>query len=427
MFKKFVSAFFLSLFVSAFFINASYALDSNEGCDSPEAEVCEAPLVNDVVSIPSSDAVSNSSNLTVDDENSSGAVPNQLSDVVESPVSSSVPVFFYGDGCSHCANVEKFFEENGISVPEYEIYHNQEGRLLFNKMSQDHNVSLLDRKIPMLFVGDKFFVGDKDIIEFMKEWKANGGVVDMSSSQGGESANVCSTETAEVCVDDSSSISFWLVVGAALVDAVNPCAFAVLLILLTAVLVGNEKKKTALLSGFAFSLSIFIAYFLMGLGVYHAISSTSVSSFFFKFVAVFAILLGIFNLKDFFWYGKGFLMEVPRSWRPLMKSIIHKVTSPVGAFFAGIVVSFFLLPCTSGPYVVILTLLSEKESFYTALFYLVLYNLIFVLPMVVITLAVYFGFSAEKAEKIRKKNLRVLHLIAGVLMVGMGVYLLVGF
>ncbi|OGY24045.1 MAG: hypothetical protein A2172_00665 [Candidatus Woykebacteria bacterium RBG_13_40_15] len=119
-------------------------------------------------------------------------------------------------------------------------------------------------------------------------------------------------------------------------------------------------------------------------------------------------------------------MEVPASWRPRLKSLISRVTSPVGAFFIGFLVSLFLLPCTSGPYIIILGMLSQKTLFTQALAYLVLYNLIFILPMILITLAVYKGFSLQQAEEFRLKRLRIMHLIIGLLLIGMGGVVLAG-
>jgi cytochrome c biogenesis protein CcdA len=89
-------------------------------------------------------------------------------------------------------------------------------------------------------------------------------------------------------------------------------------------------------------------------------------------------------------------------------------------------VSLFLLPCTSGPYIVILGMLAKKVFDTQAILYLLLYNLIFVSPMVLISLAVYKGFDPAKAEEIRQKRLRTLHLIAGIIMFAMGTVILMG-
>ena len=119
-------------------------------------------------------------------------------------------------------------------------------------------------------------------------------------------------------------------------------------------------------------------------------------------------------------------MEVPQRWRPKMKGLIRGVTNPFGAFAVGLLVSLFLLPCTSGPYVVILGLLAAKTTFIKAFLYLILYNLIFILPMAAIVLAIYYGLSPERAENWRQKKLRLLHLIAGVILIALGVVILGG-
>ena len=212
-------------------------------------------------------------------------------------------------------------------------------------------------------------------------------------------------------------------------DAINPCAFAVLTLLLITVQIASRTTgdhKRSLKAGLAFSASIFISYYLMGLGLYSVIGTVGLPDIFMKVIGVLAILVGLLNLKDYFWYGKGFVMEVPMSWRPRMKKLIRSVTSPTGAFFAGFVVSLCLLPCTSGPYIVVTGMLGSTATFHTALWMLLLYNLIFISPMILITFAVYKGLDPEKLEKVRKGKIKLLHLIAGLIMLGMGIVILLG-
>ena len=218
------------------------------------------------------------------------------------------------------------------------------------------------------------------------------------------------------------------VISAAMVDAINPCAFAVLIILLTTIL-ATKNKKRALFSGLAFSLSIYISYFLMGIGLYSAVQAAEFTHIFYIVVACLAVLVGLFNLKDYLWYGKWFVMEVPMKWRPKLKGLIKGVTSVPGAFLIGFAVSLFLLPCTSGPYIVILGLLASATERGYAIVMLLLYNLIFILPMLIITGLIYFGFTTtEKAEEWRQKKLKILHLIAGliILLLGVGMFVALG-
>ena len=116
-------------------------------------------------------------------------------------------------------------------------------------------------------------------------------------------------------------------------------------------------------------------------------------------------------------------------WRPKMKEFLKSATSARGAFIVGIIVSLFLLPCTSGPYIVILGLLAQATTRAYAISLLLLYNLIFVLPMLIITGIIYFGAATtEQAERWRTKKLKILHLIAGIiiLLLGIGMFVAVG-
>ncbi len=326
-------------------------------------------------------------------------------------------ILFWGQGCPHCAKVESFIQKNKLDnyfeVERKEVYFNQENRDEFMKVCEEHNIPLEERGVPMAVIKGECIIGDKLIIEKLEE--------EISTITKKEED--LRSEDKDLNQLSSFRLTFPLVVGAASVDAVNPCAFAVLIILIATVLTSGSRKR-ALLSGLAFSLAIYISYLLMGLGVYKALASVKFSHWFMIIVGSLAIILGILNIKDYFWYGKGLLMEVPLSWRPKLKTIIRSVTSPLSAFLVGILVSLFLLPCTSGPYIVILGMLSQKETFKAALGWLLLYNFIFILPMIIITICCYFGLNPEKLEKQREKRLRSLHLIAGVIMLIMGVVIL---
>lgn len=233
----------------------------------------------------------------------------------------------------------------------------------------------------------------------------------------------------EVCEPSIQTFNITLlaVICGAGVDAINPCEFAILILLMASMLATeHDNRKKALYTGIAFIIGIFIAYFLMGLGLMEFIRKYTLnfSGYFYKIMGIAAIIIGLLNLKDYFWYGKVFLMEVPLSWRPKMKSFIRGITNPWGGFLMALLISLFLLPCTAGPYLVILGMLAHKVVFAKALAYLVLYNLIFILPMLAIVLLVYYGLSPEKAENWRKQKLRFLHLIAGVILIGLGVAIL---
>ena len=106
--------------------------------------------------------------------------------------------------------------------------------------------------------------------------------------------------------------------------------------------------------------------------------------------------------------------------------IINKITSPSGAFVIGFLVTLFLLPCTIGPYIIASGLLSELGTL-GALPWLLYYNILFVLPMLFIVGLVYHGFAKiDEVSGWKERNIRYLHLIAGILMFIVGFALLMG-
>lgn len=323
-------------------------------------------------------------------------------------------ILYYGNGCLHCAHVEKILKEHHLEnkFVKKEIYQNLENAEEFNTVCDENKIELMKRSVPLLYTKRGCFIGDEEILNYIESLK------EPSSNHPVES-NITPIET----TTEAYPLTIPLLIGAAIVDAINPCAFAVLLILMTTILATQNRRK-ALYTGLAFSFAIFVSYLAMGLGLYSFVTHFETTHTFMMVIGVIAILLGIFNIKDYFWYGKGFLMEVPLSWRTRLKSLITSIVNPIGAFFIGILISLFLLPCTSGPYIVITSMLGHSETFINALMLLVLYNIIFILPMILITVGVSFGMDVNKAEELRQKNLKRLHLVAGMIMLIMGVAIL---
>ncbi len=348
--------------------------------------------------------------------------------LAESQENETVLHFFYGKGCPHCSKGLDFLDslENKyplLIIEKHETYSNQDERELFEQMTSAFGEKI--EGVPTTFVGNKIIVGFSDSIANSIEKE-----IEKCLNEGCDNPfnKIKDDETIKLIGDKTTAfekLTIPAVISAAIVDAINPCAFAVLIILMSTVLMSKDRKK-ALLAGLAFSLSIFISYFLMGLGLYSAIQASGLSHAFYLIVAILAIFIGLFNLKDYLWYGKWFVMEVPRKWRPRMKGLIGGVTSIPGAFLIGFVVSLFLLPCTSGPYIVILGLLAKATTKSYAIILLIFYNLIFVLPMILITLALFFGLTTtKKAEKLRQKKLKILHLIAGIIILCLGIGMLI--
>lgn len=336
---------------------------------------------------------------------------------------------FYGQGCPHCAKAIEHIETIQADYPTLrfeKINAAVESELLYGlygkyNVPETMNGYPVWGSVPILFAGDRYLFGDADIIDNVE------GLIAECAAAG------CPCPSSEGLSPKQEGVSVYQILGLAAVDAVNPCELAVLVILMTAILTKFPKERNkALKAGLSFSLAIFLMYLFFGAliisGFKFVAGFTQISStWFYKLLGALSLLLGILNIKDAIKYGGGgFVMEVPMSWRPKMKSLIQGTTSVGGAFLVGLIVSFFLTPCTAGPYFVAGGLLSSM-SLLEALPYLLLYMAVFISPMLAITLIVYFGFMAvEDIGGWREKNIKMLHWVAGLILVAIGLAMLLG-
>jgi cytochrome c biogenesis protein CcdA len=338
-------------------------------------------------------------------------------------VSSETQVeYFYGIGCSHCANVadsgvlEKVSEIDGINLVKHEVYYDAKGQERFKEIQDFLNVKANERGVPFLMINCSgkytYLVGDVPIINNVEKY-----------------ASTCNFEQAQTNsttpIISDKQITLGSIIIAALIDSVNPCAFGVLIFLLISLLkVGSSKR--ALRYGLLYTFIVFIVYFLAGFGIFKVIQTLS---FLNKFVYIIAGLLvltfGIIEFVDYFRArnDKKAILKIPTSAKPMLERITQK-----GTIFAiitlGVLVSLFELPCTGGIYLAILSLMAKHQTF--AWGYLFLYNLIFVLPLIVITLVVYKGMSPERLQRWTNGEKKWMRLAAGVVLVLLGLYLLKG-
>ncbi len=333
-------------------------------------------------------------------------------------------VYFYWQWCSHCAKVADYMEKNDIQekfdVEKHEVYYDDENRKMFLEYWKKLWINENKLWVPFMVITDEnnYVSWDKNIINYFddKLWKNQ-------KEEAEENTNQDLTEYQE----DKSFWSFlFILLPAALADSINPCVFAVMLILLGSILNRYKSYKKMILSWCLFILAIFISYYLMGLWIYKVISFSS-SLFYVKlWVWILWLLVWLANLKDFFWYGKWFIMEVPPSWRPKMAKLIKEVTSPTWAFVIWFVVSLFLLPCTSWPYLTILWYLASESSTINMMWYiyLLIYNLIFILPMVVIiVLVAVWAKTIWELKEYKEYYVREIHLVVAILMLLLSGYI----
>jgi hypothetical protein len=222
------------------------------------------------------------------------------------------------------------------------------------------------------------------------------------------------------------------IMALAAVNAINPCALAVLVVILLAIITNNPgRREQVLLAGLAFALSVFIFYLVYGLLLVSLLSTVremaALQLLLTRGLGLVSIAIGIFHVREYYSPGRdAVLTGIPSGWKPRLGKLLNGITTPLGAFIIGALVTLFLLPCNIAPYIIGCGILAVYGPL-VALPYLVLYNLIFILPMLAITAIVYLGVARIGDVKgWREKNIGRFHLISGIILIAFGILLLAG-
>jgi len=190
--------------------------------------------------------------------------------------------------------------------------------------------------------------------------------------------------------------------------------------MISVMLAGKQSTKRMLLLGGLYVSSVLIVYLLAGLGLMYFFSTLPLvlAEYISIAVGVLIILAGIIEVKDYFWYGRWFSLTIPATFAKMIHNYTSKTTI-FGVIFLGAFVSAVELPCTGAPYLAIITLLSQNFDF-TAFLLLVLYNIIFVLPLIIILLLVAFGMKLQDIKRWKQANKPFMRLLIGLMLIGLG-------
>jgi cytochrome c biogenesis protein CcdA len=217
-----------------------------------------------------------------------------------------------------------------------------------------------------------------------------------------------------------------VVLSTGLLDGINPCAFAVILFLIAFLFTIKKTKTSILKMGVTYILAIFMVYSLIGLGILQAVHIFGVPHFMAKFGAYLVIFLGLINLTGYFFPRFPIKLKIPTASKSTIVAWAHKATIPA-AFVLGILVGLCVFPCSGAIYVAILGLLSVKATYLQATGYLLLYNLMFVMPLVAILLGASNKVVVQKMTEWRQSKSRAMHLLSGLIMIVLGLVILTWF
>ncbi|TSC52175.1 MAG: cytochrome c bioproteinis protein, transmembrane region [Parcubacteria group bacterium LiPW_41] len=219
-----------------------------------------------------------------------------------------------------------------------------------------------------------------------------------------------------------SSHSFFLplVIVSAVIDSINPCAFSILLLTITFLFsLGADRKKIFSIGG-SYILGVFLVYLAIGLGILNVLSFFNIPNFVGKVGAMLIILLGILDIINTYIPSFPIKLKIPKASHKTMARLMEKSSIPA-SFALGAFVGLCEFPCTGGPYLMILGLLHDSRTFMGGFGYLLLYNVLFIAPLLIILGIASKKTLVDRFDAWRKDVSGKLRFIDGAIMIGMGV------
>jgi glutaredoxin len=347
---------------------------------------------------------------------------------------------FWSQRCPHCQAALPFLEqlradEPWLEVEDFEITRDRTNRQRFATMAAALGEEA--RSVPAFFVCGRMLTGFDDadgigaeVLSLARTCRQvaaadPGEVLQPAPGRGEGSIHLPVIGTVD---QEALSLPLFTLVIAGL-DAFNPCAFFVLLFLLS-LMVHARSRSRMLQIGITFVFFSGLIYFLFMATWLNLFLVLGVAPVVTAVAGCVAVLFGIVNVKDFFLFKRGATLSIPGQAMPGLFSRVRNLVSAdrLGTMLAGTVLlalaaNSYELLCTAGFPMVFTRVLTLNELPRSAYYgYLVLYNLVYVLPLLAIVLAFTLTLGARK---LTERQGRVLKLLSGLMMLGLGAVLLV--
>lgn len=357
-------------------------------------------------------------------------------------------VVYKNEGCGHCGvyleQLKYFLKEKGFEIVEKNFINDLSARQEWLKIHQEkkipvelqghlvtaiNNDFILEGHVPLRIVEEvfeKYPLRDfPDIVLYQDRMEEEENLQNYAIMADGK-ISVCQIkENAAECANIGQKTAPFsgfmplLVLGSGLLAGIHPCTIGVLLFFLAFLFTIRKNRIETLKIGASYVAGIFLAYFLIGLGLLQ-VFSFGTPHFAARFAGALVIVLGLFNIGRFFRPSiKGF--GIPQSQKEKIAGLMEKASLP-SAFVLGLIVGVCSFGCTAGIYFSIIGFLLTDKAL--GIIYLLLYNLMFVLPLAIILLASTNKTVVEQMEKSNIGKTKYLSLIAGIIMVILGALLL---
>ena len=358
-------------------------------------------------------------------------------DIQEQPIHIAI---FSEPGCHDCEKAKKLLKEIVFQYPQIEIrgfdISTPEGVTLAEQLGEFYQVSEYDRLlVPLIYTGDKYFLREQikyeNIINYIEEKEGK------EFPPPWERIEEDQASVQDRLIERFQSFGIGAIAVSGLIDGINPCAFATIIFFISYLTLINRKGKELLWVGVMFTLAVFLTYFLIGTGALKIVTSLSIlpivrKIFVFVMAAVSAILAFI-SLSDYLKFKKTgqpceATLQLPERMKKMIHSTIRKNVKTrnfiIMAAATGFLVSILELACTGQIYLPTLIFISNVPELRTnALLYLLVYNLMFVIPLIMVFLFTYWGTSSQQWTDFSKKNFGKMKLLMTFIFFGLAILL----
>jgi cytochrome c biogenesis protein CcdA/thiol-disulfide isomerase/thioredoxin len=317
--------------------------------------------------------------------------------------------YFYDVGCQECSRAEYDIRYVQSKYPQLlvEEYSVQEDAALAEWLGARLDVPEKRRlATPAFFVGDEYLIGSDITFEAVLALAERYA----STGAGRAWADFNPEQAEQSIIERFRSFGVLTVAFAGLVDGLNPCAFATLTFFVSYLTLSGRKGREILVVGGAFTLGVFLAYLAVGLGFYKILDLmgdllTTLGRWVYGLTGVLCAVLAVFSFLDFLKARRGEIgdmaLNLPHGLRMRINTVIRRGRKSrafvAGSFVTGLVVSFLELACTGQVYLpTIIFVMSQPEMRVRAFIFLVFYNLLFILPLVVVFVLAYYGTGSKQ-------------------------------
>lgn len=351
-----------------------------------------------------------------------------------------LPIRFFGSStCGECLEIKEAILKplskkypDRLKLEIYDIEDKASYQLLL-KLEKEYGVK---QSSPQeLFLPDTFLTGYQSIIDHGESL-----IISSMSRRIKLPSNPLEVDTAaytKALRERFEQFTFLGITAAGMVDGVNPCAIATMIFLISFLATQKRKRSEILTIGLSFTAAVYLTYLLLGIGAFKAIVMLDQYrwvSLLIRWSAVAAAaVIGIISFWDAFAYRRsGSADDIKLQLPKTVKLQIHKVISGNlkesqliwGAVITGFLVTLLEAVCTGQVYLPTIVLMTRAKGLrITGWLYLLYYNFLFVLPLLIVMIMAYFGLTWNRLAKTTQTHLALLKILLGVVMIGLALFL----